>query len=428
MDGAPASRPPDRGDDLRVTLVSVFIVTCNILPVAFVGALSSLIGAELGFAEARFGLMVGLFFVASAVLSLLLGGTIERWGPTFSMRVSAASGAVGMLVIVLVGDSWAVITAGLLVTAFGMAVGTPAANLALSRRVRTSRRGLAFGIKQASAPAGSLLAGLAVTLLAVRLGWRGAIVAAIVVTLVGVFLIPDVDGPRRGGEDRPTDGRPGRRVRGAAAVRTRSWPRTMRTAAVGFGLCNVGAGSLKVFVVPTVVAAGIDVATAGTILAVGSAAGVLARIVVGWWADGGVRGRFRAVALMVAVGGVGFGLLAVGVSVTVLTVGTVLGFMAGWGWNGLFALAVVEENPSAPALATGQVQFGGLAGSAVGPIAFGAVAESAGYVAAWGMTVVTAAVGALLMWRTHRLVLAQADEERRREERRSGAAAGGDPA
>lgn len=395
------------GDDLKVTLVSVFIVTCNVLPIALLGALSNPMGEELGFGEASFGLMVSMFFVLSAVFSLTMGRTIERWGPTFSMRVSAASGAIGMLVIVLVGDSWAIVAVGLLITAFGMAVGTPAANLALVRRVRAGRRGLAFGVKQASAPGGSLLAGLAVTLIAVRFGWRAAIVFGILITLVGVFLIPDVDGPSR----RPIDHVPGRRRPEMPSVRMRSWPRTIRTAGVGFAFSNVGASSLSVFVVPTIVAAGIDIATAGTILAIGSAAGILARVFVGWRADSRVGGHLRVVAMMVATGAFGYGLLAIGVSAPVLTIGTVLGFAAGWGWNGLFALAIVEENPSAPAVATGQVQVGGLAGSAVGPLVFGWLAEFFGFIAAWGMTLGTAAVGALLMAWAQRLVIRQADEE-----------------
>lgn len=394
-------------DDFRTTLVTVFIVTCNVLPIALVGALSNLIRAELGFGEARFGFMVSLFYVLSALFSLAMGSTIERWGPTLSMRVSAASGALGLLVIVLIGNSWTVVAAGLSVTAFGMAVGTPAANLALARRVRAARRGLAFGVKQASAPGSSLLAGLAVTLIAVRFGWRAALMLGVLLALAGVFLIPDVDGTSR----RPIDHVPGRARTNQSPVRLRSWPRTIRTAAAGFAFANAGAASLSVFVVPTIVAAGIDIATAGTLLALGSAAGIVSRVLVGWRADSRSGGHFKVVALMITAGATGFGLLAVGVNASVLAFGTVLGFAAGWGWNGLFALAIVEENPSAPALATGRVQVGGLAGSAVGPLVFGWLAQFSGYRAAWSMTLMIAVVGALLMALTHRLVVRQAAEE-----------------
>src|SRR5699024_4816353 len=55
----------------------------------------------------------------------------------------------------------------------GNAITQPAANLALARGVSATKRGLAFGFRQAAIPAASALGGFAVGL-AVSAGWRVA--------------------------------------------------------------------------------------------------------------------------------------------------------------------------------------------------------------------------------------------------------------
>ena len=415
-----------RGDDLRVILVSVLVVTCNVLPVLMLGALSNPIGDEVGFGEARFGLMVALFYLHSAVISLMIGGFVERAGPTRSMRFSAGAGALGMLVIVLLGTSWALITVGLLITSFGMAVGTPAANLALATRIRAERRGIAFGLKQASAPVGSLLAGLSVPLIAVAFGWRAALILGIVLSITVMVLVPDVDGPNT----RRIDYSPGwrraqreaRRAGAPAPLRkVRSWQRTIVTLAFGFGLSSLGSSAVGVFIVPTAVAAGIDIATAGVILAVASATGIASRIIAGWQADRRGGNHLRTITVMVIAGAAGYAMLSIAVNPGLVAAGAIVGFAAGWGWNGVFALAITEENPSAPAVATGQTHVGGYVGSAVGPLLFGWLAEFRGFGAAWAAMTLTTLIGAAIMFYGHVLVRRQAREE---ADAASGAASG----
>lgn len=430
---SPRVGPPDAQHDagFRVVLVSVLVVTCNVLPVLMLGALSNPIGEEIGFGEARFGLAVGLFYLHSAVISLLIGGLVERAGPTRSLRFSAGAGAAGMLFIVVYGSTWLLVTIGLLITSFGMAVGTPAANLALARRVRAGRRGFAFGLKQASAPVGSLLAGLSVPLIAVALGWRAALVVGVVLSLAVMALIPDVDGPDARRVDYAPGGRWWRRTRRTTAVGAsqgapdgatdgaptqparlvRSWRRTIVMLAFGFGMSSLGSSAVGVFVVPTAVAAGIDIATAGIILATASATGIVARIVAGWQADRRGGGHLRWIALTIVVGAGGYALLGWGVNPLAVTAGAVLGFAAGWGWNGVFALAITEENPAAPAVATGRTHVGGYVGSAVGPLIFGWLAEFRGYGIAWGAMALTTLIGAALTFYCHVLVERQAREE-----------------
>lgn len=163
--------------------------------------------------------------------------------------------------------------------------------------------------------------------------------------------------------------------------------------ALGLGLGSAAATPLGGFVVESAVAAGIRVESAGILLAVGSAAGIGVRVLFGHLADGMAGGRLRLVAAMLAVGTIGFGLLAVGAPSSIVA-GTVIAYVAGWGWPGIFNFAVVKTNPEAPAAATGITQTGASTGAAAGPLIFGVVVALSSYGAAW-MTSAALAVAAL---------------------------------
>ena len=56
--------------------------------------------------------------------------------------------------------------------------------------------------------------------------------------------------------------------------------------------------------------------------------------------------------------------------------GALVAFTLGWGWPGLFNLAVVDSNRETPGSASGVSQTGIYAGAAFGPAAFGALAST----------------------------------------------------
>jgi predicted MFS family arabinose efflux permease len=89
------------------------------------------------------------------------------------------------------------------------------------------------------------------------------------------------------------------------------------------------------------------------------------------------------VALLVAGAG-GFALLAVGQPAPFVA-GVFVAFALGWGWPGLFNLAVVDLHREAPGAATGISQSGIYVGAAIGPAAYGLLSSAIGYAAAWGV-------------------------------------------
>ena len=77
-------------------------------------------------------------------------------------------------------------------------------------------------------------------------------------------------------------------------------------------------------------------------------------------------------------------LLATG-AVAPFVAGALVAFGLGWGWPGLFNLAVVGAEPHAPGAATGVTQTGIYVGAAGGPGGFGLVQSGRRYAVAWAI-------------------------------------------
>ena len=220
-----------------------------------------------------------------------------------------------------------------------------------------------------------LVSGLALPLLALPLGWRptfaicaaGVLAVAVAVRRSATSFVPP---PAREPAPRPS--------------------RALIVTAVGAALASAGPNSLGAYLVASAVDVGIAEGTAGLLAAAGSAASLLARVALGERADRRRDYGFAAVVVLLAVGSGGFALLATG-EVATFVLGVFVAFALGWGWPGLFNLAVVDLNRNAPAAATGVTQSGIYVGAAAGPAAYGIVSAELGYSAAW------AASGALCL-------------------------------
>ena len=66
----------------------------------------------------------------------------------------------------------------------------------------------------------------------------------------------------------------------------------------------------------------------------------------------------------------------------------------GWGWAGLFNLAIVRLNPDAPGVATGITQTGTYVGAGAGPLLFGWIADNFSTERAWVAAALLALVAA----------------------------------
>lgn len=300
------------------------------------------------------------------------------------MRCAGLAVAATLSGVGLFARSWTVLLLFLGIAGMANALGQPAGNLALAQGVR-GRRGLAFGLKQGAVPMSTLLAGLAVPLAAGLVHWRALFVlagcGAAVSALVASPRAPSAPSPRRaaGFGDTP---------RPVAVV-----PLLLLSAAGAFAAAAVNA--YGIFLVDAAVFQGWRQNTAGQLLALASIVGLSVRVGAGWLVDQRGGDGLAWVSRLMVVGGAGFAMLVAGSGVAWLfAVASLLAFGAGWGWPGLFHYAVVQENATAPATATGIVQSGVWVGGVAGPLWFGFASEQLSYSVAFASAAAALCAGA----------------------------------
>jgi predicted MFS family arabinose efflux permease len=164
--------------------------------------------------------------------------------------------------------------------------------------------------------------------------------------------------------------------------------------AVGAALASAGPNALGAYLVASAVDVGIAEGAAGILSAAGSASSLLVRVWVGHRADRRRDYGFSTMVALLVAGAGGFALLAVGEPAPFVA-GAFIAFALGWGWPGLFNLAVVDLHREAPGAATGVSQTGIYVGAAAGPAAYGVLSGEIGYPAAWGVAGGVCVVAAL---------------------------------
>ena len=361
--------------------------TVAILPGFMTAGMAVQIRADIGMSLTGLGVALGVFFGSAAIASAPMGALVERWGWSRSLRVAAllAAGALGTTG--WLAQSAAGLTAIFVVGGVAVALGHPAANLAVARCVPAQRHGLFYGLKHAAVPTSTLLGGLAVPAVALTVGWRWAFLGGALLALATAWAVPNRD-YRHATVPDPTDE--------AGSPRPSTELRLLVILSIAVGLGIGGIDALASFIVSYSVDIGIEEGVAGFLLAAGSVIGITVRVLAGWMIDRKREYDLLAVAAMLVVGAVGVVVLNLGDRVG-LFIGGLIAFAAGWGWSGLFTFAVVKDNPHAPAAATGITQVGKLVGAALGPAAFGWLADSLSYRAAWWTITGTLMVAAFLL-------------------------------
>ena len=179
--------------------------------------------------------------------------------------------------------------------------------------------------------------------------------------------------------------------------------RLLVAVACSTGLAAMGSMGLGSFFVLSSVEIGVQEASAGVLLMVGSVVGIVARLAMGASADRSSLSPWHMLTVMFAVAGLAFVGLAMGSKPTMFAA-MPFAFATSFAWPGLFHLAVVRSNPSAPGAATGIAMTGSFAGAVTGPLLFGLLVEATGYGWAWGFTAVTSGSAAAVMAVAGRLI------------------------
>jgi predicted MFS family arabinose efflux permease len=352
----------------RPSLLAIGAGATTVLPGFLVGSLALQIRADLHVSVGAVAAGVTVFFAAGAFGAGKGGRFAERVGALPAMRGCLVATAVCLLLAGAV-QSLAELLAVLVVAGVANSVNQPAINLFMADQVPLDRQGLAFGIKQSAIPAAVLISGLALPVLALPLGWRATFVVCAGLALAAAGLIGRAAPSFVRSPERPAAPRPSRKL-----ILT----------AVGAALASSGPCALSAYLVASAVDVGIAEGAAGVLAAAGSAISLLVRIAVGQLADSRRDYGFSTMIALLVAGSAGFALLAIG-SPAPFVLGAFVAFGLGWGWPGLFNLAVVDLHRDSPGAATGISQSGIYVGAAFGPAAYGLLSSGIGYSAAWAV-------------------------------------------
>jgi MFS family permease len=371
-----------------VVVLCLSVTTIGMLPVFMIAALAGEIRGDLAISEATIGVLVAAFFAVSATTSMAGGRYIQRSGWPLGILAVGLIVAICSALIALVPLGIAAVAVMLMIAGIGNGLSHPSANLGLVRSISPSRRGIAFGVKQAAVPAATLLAGAALPFIAVEFGWRApfALLAAFSLAVGGLawLLRRRVDA--------------GKVDKLGAAAATRERPGIILLS-IGAGLGSAAANSMGAFLVVYALHLGAGPGAAGGLLMVGSLANIAVRLMAGWQADRRSGGHLRIAAIMMFVGTGGVAVLAFSSDPSVLVVATLVAFGVGWGWNGLLHHGAMEIYADSAASATSVIQGFLFWGAVIGPLTFGLTAEHVSFTASWIVVAVSLCSGGLLILR-----------------------------
>jgi MFS family permease len=357
----------------RAVVASVIVVTLGLSPTYLTGALGLQIRADLGLGATELGVAIGSFFLATAMLSPLLGALADRVGTVRSLRLVMVLLMISGTMMALVVRSLPALVLALVVGGMANGLAGPATSRLVAYHVR-ARRSLAFGLRQAAVPLATLLAGISVPVIGLAFGWRYAYVLVAVVALPVLLAAPAA-----------VVGREGRGTLGTGRLHDL---RGLLLVGLAFFFATAMGTALMAFMVDLSVDRGLAEATGGLILAAVSAAGIVVRVGVGWFADRPGVDAFAIMQWQIVIGLVGLVLLVLPTGPTGLVAGASLSIAGGWGWTGLMAHVVAQGSPQAPARAAGIVQTGGAGGGVLGPPLAGRLIDVASHDLTWSVMLV----------------------------------------
>lgn len=382
---------------MRSLAVGAFATIVTPLPQFLTGAMAVQMTSDLRFGAGLLGAAIAINRAGQGISSLFLGRLADELGSTRALRLAMWISAVSSVGIAATARNFASLAAWLFIASLAHALSQPASNRLLSRRVRPGRLGTAFGLKQAATPASTMLAGFAVPVFAVGVGWRWAFVATAVMALALVVTLtrrmPALAVLSAGEE--ALEGRAARAAKKQQRVRIPFSPFLVLTS-VAFGLVLAGNVVVPSFYVGSAVEAGTRVELAGLLLGVASVAAIATRILSGLACDHLIRRPLLLVASLIAFGGLGILLLATGES-RLMNFGVIMAVVGTWGFNAVFWYAIVRAYPQAPGSITGLLSPGGQAGATLGVLSFGFLVERFGYATSWNLAAGAAFLAAIAM-------------------------------
>ena len=257
-------------------------------PILMFGALGPLIRQDMRIGPGFMGVVGFVYFVSTAVGGRPIGLLLDRVGGRAGLLAGHALSAGSLWLIAGAPASWRwVLLLASVIGGISNAFAQNTGNTILMDPTMTRRRGLSFGVKQASIPTAALVAGTMVALADAGAGWRTMFAVMGVLSLVSLALSSrtlrfEAQHGASGASEEPE-------------TRRRPPSKALVFLSAAYGLATMATTSLSLFLVDAASDRGLSLGTAGTILAVGSLGSIAMRLGSGWYSDrreGQVRARF----------------------------------------------------------------------------------------------------------------------------------------
>ncbi len=333
-----------------------------------------LLTASAGLAPERIGNLSSLVSLGSVAYLAFGSPILARLGPVRSLQMGSGVAILGLCVAAI--GAWPALVAGALLLGLGYGPTPPAGSRILQATAPRAHRSLIFSIKQAGAPLGGALSGLAIAPVAAMFGWVAALLVAVAAGALTVLAI----GPLRGTLDVERD--PGRSVHPRALfarsnlarpfAALRRAPALLPLTALAFSF-SVVQGALFSFSVTYLTQRGLALAEAGFAYACLQGAGVVARVLLGWLADRTGRPAVNlAVQAYFAAGAIAaYAVIPADASLALTAALAAAAGFFGASWNGIYLAEVARlAPPDAVADATAGSTMLTFLGYVIGPSLF----------------------------------------------------------
>lgn len=354
--------------------LTLAMVASSFMPFAL-GALAPFITVDLGLSRASFGALITTMFLVGSLASPMAGRLVDFFGGRRLLSALFAIAGVSFAAAAA-APTYILLLVAMVIGGFVPALGNPVTNKLVARHVSLEKHGVLIGVKQSGVQVGAFLAGAVFPSGALIFGWRGMLLASVLLPAIGlgnVLLFVPSDPPLHSEPDLNGE--------------SRLWAQVGWLVAYGFcmgvGLAALGA-YLPLYAHESV---GLSVSAAGMVAATVGLAGIVARITWGYAAASAANAsQFLA---MLAAGSAISQLMLWAASFsssTLLWVGAIgIGASAG-AWNGVGMLAIIREVGVREAgSASGLVGLAFFGGYVVAPVAFGYSLDISGsYDLGWG--------------------------------------------